>query len=151
MFAGELAASYAPELTVLGVAAGAPAADVEQILPLAGSIRGAAGYLVMGAEGFHAAYPDADPAAVLTPAALTKANVATTQCGDAVLQAYAGTSGTVLAHDPRSIPLIQNLLHENSAGNRPGRRAAAHRPGQRRHHHRPGAHRHVDDEGLRHR
>ena len=119
LFAGELAASYAPELKVLGVAAAAPAADVEQILPLAGSIRGAAGYLVMGAEGLHAAYPDADPAAVLTPAALTKANVATTQCADAVLQAYAGTTGTVLAHDPLSIPLIQNLLHENSAGNRP--------------------------------
>ena len=29
LFAGELAASYAPELTVLGVAAAAPAADVE--------------------------------------------------------------------------------------------------------------------------
>jgi alpha-beta hydrolase superfamily lysophospholipase len=35
------------------------------------------------------------------------------------LQAYAGTTGTVFAHDPLSIPLIQKLLHENSAGNRP--------------------------------
>jgi alpha-beta hydrolase superfamily lysophospholipase len=119
LFAGELAASYAPELKVLGVAAAAPAADVEQILPLAGSIRGAAGYLVMSAEGLHAAYPDADPAAVLTPAALAKADVATTQCADAALQAYAGTTGTVLAHNPLSIPVIQQLLHENSAGNRP--------------------------------
>jgi pimeloyl-ACP methyl ester carboxylesterase len=119
LFAGELAASYAPELKVLGVAAAAPAADVEQILPLAGSIRGAAGYLVMGAEGLHAAYPDADPAAVLTPAALAKADVATTQCADAALQAFGGTTGTVLAHDPLSIPVIQQLLHENSAGNRP--------------------------------
>ena len=37
LFAGELAASYAPELDVLGVAAAAPAADVEHILPLAGA------------------------------------------------------------------------------------------------------------------
>jgi alpha-beta hydrolase superfamily lysophospholipase len=104
---------------VLGVAAAAPAADVEQILPLAGSIRGAAGYLAMGIEGFHAAYPEADPAAVLTPEALATANLATTQCAGAVMQAYSGTTSTVLAHDPLSIPVIQKLLHENSAGNRP--------------------------------
>ncbi len=119
LFAGELAPSYAPELKVLGVAAAAPAADVEQILPLAGSIRGVAGYLVMGIEGFHAAYPEADPAAVLTPEALATAKLATTQCAGAVMQAYSVTTGTVLADDPLSIPLIQQLLHENSAGNRP--------------------------------
>jgi pimeloyl-ACP methyl ester carboxylesterase len=120
LFAGELAASYAPELNVLGIAAAAPAADVEQILPLAGSIPNAAGFLVMAVEGFHAAYPDeADPAAVLTPAALAKADVATTQCAGAALQTFSGTTGTVLAHDPRSIPSIEQLLHENSAGNRP--------------------------------
>jgi alpha-beta hydrolase superfamily lysophospholipase len=118
LFAGELASSYAPELKVLGVAAAAPAADVEHILPLAGSIRGGAGYVVMGIEGFHAAYPDADPASVLTPDALAKAQVATTQCGGAVMQVYSG-SGSVLAHDPLSIPSIQTLLHQNSAGNRP--------------------------------
>src|SRR4051812_43103731 len=77
LFAGELAQTYAPELDVLGVAAAAPAADVEKILPLAGSINGGAGYLVMGVEGFHAAYPDADPASVLTPDALARADVAT--------------------------------------------------------------------------
>jgi alpha-beta hydrolase superfamily lysophospholipase len=118
LFAGELAASYAPELKVRGVAAAAPAADVDQILPLAGSIPNAAGFLVMAVEGFHAAYPDADPAAVLTPAALAKADIATMQCAGAALQAFSGTNG-VLAHDPRSIPSIQQLLHENSAGNRP--------------------------------
>ena len=72
----------------------------------------------MGIEGFHAAYPEADPAAVLTPEALATAKLATTQCAGAVMQAYSGTTGTVLEHDPLSIPLIQKLLHENSAGNR---------------------------------
>jgi alpha-beta hydrolase superfamily lysophospholipase len=120
LFAGELAKSYAPELDVLGVVAAAPAADVEHILPLAGSISGGAGYLVMGVEGYHAAYPDADPESVLTANALAKADVATTACAGAVMDAFRGVSGpALLAHDPLSIPAIQRLLHQNSAGNRP--------------------------------
>jgi pimeloyl-ACP methyl ester carboxylesterase len=120
LFAGELASSYAPELDVLGVAAAAPAADVEKILPLAGNLNGAAGYLAMGIQGFHAAYPDADPAAVLAPDAEAKSEAASTQCAGDVMDAFQGMSGSeVLAHDPLSIPAIQTLLHQNSAGNRP--------------------------------
>ena len=120
LFAGELASSYAPDLDVLGVAAAAPAADVENILPLAASINGGAGYLAMGIQGFHAAYPEDDPAAVLSPDAAAKSEAATTQCGNEVIEAFQGVSGSsVLAHDPLSIPAIQSRLHENSAGNRP--------------------------------
>jgi dipeptidyl aminopeptidase/acylaminoacyl peptidase len=119
LFAGELASSYAPDLQVLGVAAAAPAADVEHILPLAGAILGGAGYLAMGIEGFHAAYPQADPAAVLSAEALAKASAATTECSDTVHDVYSTVSGSVLAHDPLSIPAFQKLLHQNSAGNRP--------------------------------
>ena len=120
LFAGELASSYAPELDVLGVAAAAPAADVEKILPLAASISGGAGYLAMGVQGFHAAYPEDDPAAVLTPDAEAKSEAATTQCAGEVMGVFQGISGPdVLAHDPLSIPAIQARLHENSAGNRP--------------------------------
>jgi alpha-beta hydrolase superfamily lysophospholipase len=120
LFAGELAKSYAPELDVLGVAAAAPAADVEHILPLAAGISGAAGYLAMGIQGFHAAYPEADPATVLSPDAAAKSQAATTQCAADVMRAFQGVSGpAVLARDPLSIPAIRKLLHENSAGNRP--------------------------------
>jgi len=120
LFAGELASTYAPELDLLGVAAAAPAADVEHILPLAASINGGGGYLAMGIQGFHAAYPDADPAAVLAPDAVAKSEAATTQCSAEVMSAFQGVSGpAVLAHDPLSIPTIRSLLHENSAGNRP--------------------------------
>jgi predicted esterase len=119
LFAGELAASYAPDLHVLGIAAAAPAADVEHIIPLAGAILGGAGYLAMGVEGFHAAYPQTDPATVLTPEALAQAPVATTECSDTVHDVYSTISGGVLAHDPLSIPAFQKLLHQNSAGNRP--------------------------------
>jgi pimeloyl-ACP methyl ester carboxylesterase len=120
LFAGELASSYAPELDLLGVAAGAPAADVEHILPLAGAVSGAAGFVAMAAQGFHAAYPDFDPATVLAPAAEAKSEAATTECSGEVMDAFKGMSGSaVLAHDPLSIPALQALLHQNSAGNRP--------------------------------
>jgi alpha-beta hydrolase superfamily lysophospholipase len=120
LFAGELAKSYAPELDLLGVAAAAPAADVEHILPLAANINGGGGYVAMGIQGFHAAYPDTDPASVLAPDAQAKSDAATTQCSDEVMAAFQGVSGpAVLAHDPLSIPALQQLLHENSAGNRP--------------------------------
>ena len=67
LFAGELAASYAPELRMLGVAAVAPAAPVDQSLSFLGKISAANGFVVSVVEGFHAAYPQFDPAAVLTP------------------------------------------------------------------------------------
>jgi pimeloyl-ACP methyl ester carboxylesterase len=120
LFAGELASSYAPELDLLGVVAAAPVADVEDILPLAGDVDGAAGYLAMAVQGFHAAYPDADPASVLSPEAEAKSDIALTQCAGAVMDAFQGMSGAaVMAHDPLSIPSVKALLHENSAGNRP--------------------------------
>jgi alpha-beta hydrolase superfamily lysophospholipase len=107
-------------LDLLGVAAAAPAADVEHILPLAANINGGGGYVAMGIQGFHAAYPDTDPASVLAPDAQAKSDAATTQCSDEVMTAFQGVSGpAVLAHDPLSIPALQQLLHENSAGNRP--------------------------------
>jgi pimeloyl-ACP methyl ester carboxylesterase len=120
LFAGELAKSYAPELDVLGVAAAAPAADVEHIIPLAAAISGGAGYIAMGIQGFHAAYPDLDPHAILAPDAEARSEAATTQCAGAVAEAFKGVSGpAVFAHDPLSIPSIKARLHENSAGNRP--------------------------------
>ena len=44
LFAGELAASYAPELRVLGVAAVAPAGGVEQTLSVFGTVTCANGW-----------------------------------------------------------------------------------------------------------
>src|SRR4051812_26202353 len=127
LFAGELASSYAPELDVLGVAAAAPAADVEHILPLAATINGAAGYLAMGIQGFHAAYPDADPAAVLSPDAQAKSDAATTQCAGEVMDAFGGTSGSAgLPHDPPSVPPIPTPFHPKPAGHPPPRAPGAH-------------------------
>ena len=117
LFAGELAPSYAPELHVLGVAAAAPAADVEHILPLAGSVRGSAGYVALAALGFDAAYPDANVLQILTPEARQRAQIGLTECSGAVLQAFSGDHAALFAADPLADPKLAAILHENSAGN----------------------------------
>jgi hypothetical protein len=112
LFAGELAASYAPELHVLGVVASAPAADVEQILPLASKVPAAGGLVVMGIEGFHAAYPELDPASVLSPDALSLAPIVEHACAQQVSDTYARSSTPVLAHDPLADPVFKRRPRE---------------------------------------
>lgn len=120
LFAGELAAQYAPEQRLLGVAAAAPAADLDVILPAAGAISQASGFVVMGAKGFQAAYPEADPAAVLTPDAAAKASIVEEQCAGAVVKAFAATSAnSVVARNPLEVAPWRDLIHASSAGNRP--------------------------------
>lgn len=120
LFAGELAATYAPQERLLGVVAVAPAADLDVILPAAGTIPQASGFVVMGAKGFQAAYPEADPATVLTPDAAAKASIVEEQCGGAVVKAFAGESATgVIARNPLEVAPWRDLIHASSAGNRP--------------------------------
>ena len=119
LFAGELAHSYAPELHLLGVAAGAPPANLELILPAAGMIKAAASYLVMGAAGFHAAYPTADPEAILTPAAMAKLPLVDQLCaGDLAKQIASLNASSVIARSPSSVPPWPSDLRRNSAGHR---------------------------------
>ena len=118
LFAGELAASYAPDLKLLGITAGAPAPDVEHTLPFVASASFANGFIVSVVEGFHAAYPAFDPAQVLTPDALAQASIVDQKCLQDVATAYS-SSPPVLAHNPLDIPALQAIVHANSYGNRP--------------------------------
>jgi pimeloyl-ACP methyl ester carboxylesterase len=117
LFAGELAASYAPELNLLGIVAGAPAPDVEHTLPFLKIGTMGNGFLVSVVEGFHAAYPQFDPAEVLTSAALAQASSVDEQC---LMENNAALSSlpNVLAHDPLEIPELAAIVRENSFGNR---------------------------------
>lgn len=119
LFAGELAATYAKELHLLGVVAGAPPADLEVIIPIALRTRAVSGYGVMALLGMHAAYPKADIAAVLTPEAVARATITDTGCTRDVLTNYAAAPQPVTAHDPTSVQPWARLLHKSSAGNRP--------------------------------
>ena len=68
LFAGELAPEYAGELELMGVVAAAPAAELDLLAVLPeGNLTAATGFVVMGAFGFQAAYPDLDLQAILYP------------------------------------------------------------------------------------
>ncbi|MCJ7670525.1 MAG: lipase family protein [Acidimicrobiia bacterium] len=119
LFAGELAAQYAPEQRLLGIAAAAPAADLDVILPAAGAIPQAGGFVVMGAKGINAAYPEAEIDDVMAPEALAQSGIVEEQCAGEVVRAFSGGSTAVIARNPLEVSPWRELIHASSAGNRP--------------------------------
>jgi alpha-beta hydrolase superfamily lysophospholipase len=117
LFAGELAAGYAPELHLLGVAAVAPVSDVTAMLPGAARNPALVGYVVMAAVGLHAAYPSVDLATVLTPATLAHLSIVDQLCSDDVVDSFAELPpSSVVVRNPVEVPAIAALEAQNRAG-----------------------------------
>ena len=97
-----------------------PCTDVEQTCRLVGqSISALNGLVVQIVEGFHAAYPQFDPAALLTPDALAQGPVVDQKCTTSPT-AFANIAATSRSRRTHSTsPRSATILHTNSAGNRP--------------------------------
>lgn len=80
LWAAQLAPTWAPELELVGTVAAAPFSEVDLLLPAAGAISGAEGYLVLGVYGQAAANPDLDPTAVLDQAVVAQASLIEEAC-----------------------------------------------------------------------
>ena len=120
LFAGEIAADYAPELSLRGIAAGAPVSDVDGFLGHAAGTPGTVGFLVMGAAGYRAAYPELATIPLLAPSIEARSDVAVFGCAGQALLAFLGDDvRTVFLRDPATIPAWAARLRENTAGNRP--------------------------------
>jgi dienelactone hydrolase len=112
LFANQIAASWAPELTLVGTVAGAPAAELDAWL----------GYLgpewdwlrVMVAAGLQAAEPAADPALLLTPSGQERLPIVDEGCSNEVLAGFA--EGGALSADLRRTPPFDQLLAANTPG-----------------------------------
>ncbi|WP_345443152.1 lipase family protein [Actinoallomurus vinaceus] len=105
LFAGGLAASYAPDLRLLGVAAAAPPIDLTTLARHVTQLDYGTGYLVMMAAGYSAADPSARLDSITTPAGRAGLSVIEDGCGDDVIEAYSGLSArAVFARDPRTTP-----------------------------------------------
>ncbi len=121
--AAELAPAYAPELRLVGVAAGAPASELAL---LAGDILATTdgdrrAYLFLTAAGFAAARPDLDLDAIFTDAGLDLVQRATVECASAfgrVVRA-AGPTNELVEVDPTTVPAFAAALEENTPGRRP--------------------------------
>ncbi|MGH9119890.1 MAG: lipase family protein [Acidimicrobiales bacterium] len=119
LVAGEIAPTYAPELDVLGVVAGAPAAEL-RLVATALANSPFFGYLAMAAAGFHAAYPDLPLELVLTPAAIAELDEIDDLCAGEIVGRFAGRPPeTVIAADPGTTEPWASVLEENSPGVRP--------------------------------
>jgi pimeloyl-ACP methyl ester carboxylesterase len=117
LFAGQIAPSYAPELHLVGIAAVAPVADVTAMVPVATTVPVLLGYDVMTAVGFRAAYPTVDLSTVLGPDAVNNLNVVDQRCSDDVVDYFAQfPPSQVIAHNPLDVPVLAQLLQQNTAG-----------------------------------
>jgi pimeloyl-ACP methyl ester carboxylesterase len=116
LFANQIAADYAPELEVVGTVAGAPPS---QLTLIAAALKESPFryYLAMVAAGWAAAYPDADPADVLTPVGLDRLDAVDTGCGGEIATAFGDLPyDELVAADPASVEPWKTLLVENDPG-----------------------------------
>lgn len=116
LFAGQIAPDYAPELDVVGVAAGAPVGNLPLLLDVASGIPDFVGFVVMGGMGFAAAYPEADPTEILTPTAQEEAVVVEEQCAEDVLATFSKPVDEVIAKNPLDVDPWPELLETNTPG-----------------------------------
>ncbi|HEX9258946.1 MAG TPA: alpha/beta hydrolase [Acidimicrobiales bacterium] len=113
-FAAELAPTYAADANVKGSAAGAPAGDPGLLLSITSGGRNA-GYGLMVAVGFMAAYPDL-PGDLLTAGAKGEPlTLARTGCGGDIVAGLAGRSD-LYTRQPASDPAWKKALDANRAG-----------------------------------
>jgi pimeloyl-ACP methyl ester carboxylesterase len=117
LFAGELAPTYAPELQILGIVAGAPVTEITAMLPVAATLPETLGYVVMGLTGMEAAYPTVKVSDVLTPSALASAaKVVPTKCFEDVVKAFHEPVANVIAQNPADVPAIADVMAKETAG-----------------------------------
>jgi alpha-beta hydrolase superfamily lysophospholipase len=116
LFANEIAATWAPELTLVGTVAGAPVVELDTFV---GELSPAFDWLeVLMVAGMEAVDPAAAPASVLSPAGLDLFPVVDERCSTDVMAAYEG--GGALKADLRTTPPFASRLAADTPGQRPG-------------------------------
>jgi len=119
LFAGELAAGYAPDIDLRGVVALAPAAELAQAALLLANDPTAVGFAVAIGAGFEAAYAEARLEDVLTAWAMRSIDVVDEGCMGRVLETFAHAADEVLRLDRILAPPWPALLEENTPGREP--------------------------------
>ena len=116
LFAGQLAASYAPELSIAGVVALAPGAELPTLVDALAESP-AKGLALVGAAGIRAAHPNLELGTVLTPKAIAELDEVEHDCVDDVLDRYADTpTDELFVVIPSSDASLRTMLEANSPG-----------------------------------
>lgn len=115
LFAAEQAAMYAPDLDVVGTAAGAPAGDLDAIAPAIWNATTATAYGAEMIAGFHAGYPNLPLDAVANAEGQKVIDSAGQQCYDQT-ETTPIDATKVGAVDPTKNAAWAAALHDNTAG-----------------------------------
>lgn len=116
LWAGEIAAEWAPELEVVGTFAGAPATEIDLILRAAPSLP-QAGFAYMIVAGIAAAYPEADPALFLTDEGVARLDAVDEGCTSEIFAAVSGVPASDLVRaGGADVEPWKSLAVENNPG-----------------------------------
>lgn len=116
LFAGELAPAYDGALTLRGVAAIAPASNVDLLAPAIPGTPGQ-GYLVMALYGLAAVQPSFDPLTVLAAPARQRVGVLQSSCLYPILEAFAPlTAEQLLIGGALPQPVVDKLARYANPG-----------------------------------
>jgi len=120
MFTGQLHATYAPELALLGVIAGAPPSQMAELnnALIGGDFQG---YLVMTAAGLVAADNSLDLTDVLTAEAIDLLDVVESGCTQDIFSVYNALAydRIALVDDPFALPSWSTAIAENDTNRLP--------------------------------
>jgi hypothetical protein len=119
LWAGLLSAEYAPELSMVGVAAAAPAAELVKLMQSQWNSLTAQVLGPYAVEGWSAWYPELEPEQVLTPEAVRALPTLAAACIEKLgLEALVrvGLHRAFFAVDPTTVPAWADVGRQNTPG-----------------------------------
>lgn len=117
LFAGQIAPTWAPELKLAGVVAGAPAADVRVLMTGAAGSAASFGFFASVAYSWSEVYPEARLDLLFPPNVIQDMAVVDRQCIGSVIQAFSGRPlAELVKARPSDVQPWATLLQQNSAG-----------------------------------
>jgi acetyl esterase/lipase len=117
LFAGQIAPTWAPELNVVGVVAGAPASRVDQLISAAAGSPATFGFFALAVDTWSKTYPEARLDTLMTPQGISSLDIVERQCAGQVLRSFANTMpSSLLKGNITEIQPWARLLQENTAG-----------------------------------
>lgn len=122
LWAGQLAASYAPELDLAGVVAAAPATDINRLMDTVGTT--AQGFAVMAAYAMAANYDDLDLEDYFSAEAIDRMGVVEDACLGAVFEAFFELEAAAMRNPSgwdgiKPVGPLAEVLAANQAGGAP--------------------------------
>jgi len=116
LFAGEIAKDYAPGIRLRGIAAGSPVASPGDFVDHTVGSSGTLAFMVLGALGYQATYPELAAEPVLTTEGAARAAVAERGCVREVMDAFEGSSAGEVFEAGARTAALDARLRENAAG-----------------------------------